>query len=249
MSMPARHVLTLLAALWLAWVGRSVTPPGPYVLVDDFNIIFVVLIAFVGFTTSVFSANLCHPRAGQRPGNAGFLAALSHALPGADTRLQSRAVQQQHGRDVGGDEDSATLITVVMVGIYRTHAAIEAAWKYFILASVGVALALFGTILVYMAAEPAIGSGPSAMVWTNLVAHAASLEPAMLNLAFVFLLLGYGTKVGLFPLHAWLPDAHAEGRLRSPRCCRACCSTSRSTRCCAARCSWMETPRRSRPAR
>jgi hydrogenase-4 component F len=105
----------------------------------------------------------------------------------------------------------ATLITVVMVGIYRTHAAIEAAWKYFILASVGVALALFGTILVYMAAEPAIGSGPSAMVWTNLVAHAASLEPAMLNLAFVFLLLGYGTKVGLFPLHAWLPDAHAEG--------------------------------------
>ena len=49
------------------------------------------------------------------------------------------------------------------------------------------------------------------MVWTDLVAHAASLEPAMLNLAFVFLLLGYGTKVGLFPLHAWLPDAHAEG--------------------------------------
>ncbi len=105
----------------------------------------------------------------------------------------------------------ATLTTVVMVGIYRTHAAIEAAWKYFILASVGIALALFGTILVYMAAEPVMGAGLNAMVWTDLVAHAASLEPAMLNLAFVFLLLGYGTKIGLFPLHAWLPDAHAEG--------------------------------------
>jgi hydrogenase-4 component F len=62
-----------------------------------------------------------------------------------------------------------------------------------------------------MAAEPAIGTGPNAMVWTDLVAHAASFDPALLNLAFVFLLLGYGTKVGLVPLHAWLPDAHAEG--------------------------------------
>ena len=56
-----------------------------------------------------------------------------------------------------------------MVGTYRTHEALEAAWKYFILGSVGIALALFGTILVYMAAEPAIGTGPNAMVWTDLV--------------------------------------------------------------------------------
>ena len=105
----------------------------------------------------------------------------------------------------------ATLTTVLMVGIYRTHEALEAAWKYFILGSVGIALALFGTILVYLAAEPVIGQGPNAMVWTTLVAHAAALEPALLNVAFVFLLLGYGTKVGLVPLHAWLPDAHAEG--------------------------------------
>jgi hydrogenase-4 component F len=105
----------------------------------------------------------------------------------------------------------ATLTTVLMVGIYRTHEALEAAWKYFILGSVGIALALFGTILIYMAAAPTIGGGPNAMVWTDLVAHAASFDPALLNLAFVFLLLGYGTKVGLVPLHAWLPDAHAEG--------------------------------------
>ena len=110
-----------------------------------------------------------------------------------------------------GRIELATLTTVLMVGIYRTHEALEAAWKYFILGSVGIALALFGTILIYMAAEPAIGTGPNAMVWTDLVAHAASFDPALLNLAFVFLLLGYGTKVGLVPLHAWLPDAHAEG--------------------------------------
>src|SRR5207247_5191892 len=73
------------------------------------------------------------------------------------------------------------------------------------------ALALFGTILVYMAARPVIGEGADAMVWTTLIAKAGSFSPELLNVAFVFLLLGYGTKVGLAPLHAWLPDAHAEG--------------------------------------
>ena len=107
--------------------------------------------------------------------------------------------------------EMATLTTVLMVGIYRTHEALEAAWKYFILGSVGIALALFGTILVYMAAKPVIGEGLYAMVWTVLVTKAAQFDPALLNVAFVFLLLGYGTKVGLAPLHAWLPDAHAEG--------------------------------------
>jgi hydrogenase-4 component F len=105
----------------------------------------------------------------------------------------------------------ATLTTVLMVGIYRTHEALEAAWKYFILGSVGIALALFGTILVYMAARPVVGEGIDAMVWSTLVKHASQFDPALLNVAFVFLLLGYGTKVGLAPLHAWLPDAHAEG--------------------------------------
>jgi hydrogenase-4 component F len=105
----------------------------------------------------------------------------------------------------------ATLTTVLMVGIYRTHEALEAAWKYFILGSVGIALALFGTILIYMAARPVIGEGLDAMVWTNLIARASGFDPALLDLAFAFLLLGYGTKVGLAPLHAWLPDAHSEG--------------------------------------
>jgi hydrogenase-4 component F len=105
----------------------------------------------------------------------------------------------------------ATLTTVLMVGIYQTHEALEAAWKYFILGSVGIALALFGTILFYTAAQPVVGEGADAMIWTVLLSRAAELDPALLSVAFVFLLLGYGTKVGLAPVHAWLPDAHAEG--------------------------------------
>jgi hydrogenase-4 component F len=105
----------------------------------------------------------------------------------------------------------ATLTTVMMVGLYRTAEALEAAWKYFILGSVGIALALFGTILVYLAARPVVGEGIDAMIWTNLFNAAPDFDSSLLNIAFVFLLLGYGTKVGLAPLHAWLPDAHAEG--------------------------------------
>ena len=70
----------------------------------------------------------------------------------------------------------ATLTTVLMVGIYRTHEALEAAWKYFILGSVGIALALFGTILVYMAARPVVGEGLDGMVWTVLIARVAGFR-------------------------------------------------------------------------
>src|ERR1700688_2729098 len=95
------------------------------------------------------------------------------------------------------DIELATLTTILMVGIYRTPEALEAAWKYFILGSVGIALALFGTILVYMAARPVIGGGLPAMAWTTLIRRVAEFDPSLLNVAFIFLLLGYGTKVGL----------------------------------------------------
>ena len=88
-----------------------------------------------------------------------------------------------------------------------------------------------------MAARSVIGEGLYAMVWTVLVAHAAAFDPALLNVAFVFLLLGYGTKVGLAPLHAWLPDAHAEG------------PTPISAVLCVSRCCWRSIRRRSRPGR
>src|SRR5579864_8048712 len=107
--------------------------------------------------------------------------------------------------------EAATLSTVLLVSLYRTKASLEAAWKYFILCGVGIAQALFGTILLYFAAEKLLGAGGGALLWTELNAVRANLEPTVLSLAFVFLLVGYGTKVGLVPLHNWLPDAHAEG--------------------------------------
>jgi hydrogenase-4 component F len=199
--------LTFISALLLL-AARPL--PGDYLLVDDLNIVFVVLSTFVGFTTSVFSASyIAHEVEIGRltPAYLRFYHAMYQTLMFA---MNLALVANNIGLMWVAIE-IATLTTVLMVGIYRTHEALEAAWKYFILGSVGIALALFGTILVYTAAQPVVGEGVDAMVWTVLMEKAAGFDPALLNLAFVFLLLGYGTKVGLAPLHAWLPDAHAEG--------------------------------------
>jgi formate hydrogenlyase subunit 3/multisubunit Na+/H+ antiporter MnhD subunit len=107
--------------------------------------------------------------------------------------------------------EGATLATVLLVSVYRTASSLEAAWKYFILCGVGIALALFGTILLYLAANRHLGTHAEALLWTNLNSVKADLEPRVMALALVFLLVGYGTKMGLAPLHNWLPDAHAEG--------------------------------------
>jgi hydrogenase-4 component F len=199
--------LTFLCALSLFFRRPE---PGVYLLVDDLNGTFIVLTTFVALTTSVFSASyIGHELEIGRltPPFVRFYHAMYQVLMFA---MNLALVANNIGLMWVAIE-LATLTTVLMVGIYRTHAALEAAWKYFILGSVGIALALFGTILVYMAARPVVGEGLDAMVWSILVKHAGAFDPKLLDLAFVFLLLGYGTKVGLAPLHAWLPDAHAEG--------------------------------------
>src|SRR5688572_13011772 len=200
-------LLTLLAAISLLFVRPEV---GSLLFVDDLNVVFIVLNTLVGFTTSLFSASyIAHELETGRltPTYLRFYHAMYQAMMfGMNLALLANNIGL-----LWVAVELATLTTVMMVGIYRTHEALEAAWKYFILGSVGIALALFGTILVYVASQPVIGEGLDAMTWTILIEHAARFDAPLLNVAFVFLLLGYGTKVGLAPLHAWLPDAHAEG--------------------------------------
>ena len=204
----AASLLTTLAALSLFVTERP--EPGTYFFIDDLNIVFIVLNTFVGFTTSVFSASyIAHELETGRLNSVNIR--FYHAMYQIMMFGMNLAFISNNIGLMWVAVELATLTTVLMVGIYRTHEALEAAWKYFILGSVGIAFALFGTILVYMVAQPLIGEGQDAMVWTILLDHAAKFDPALLNVAFVFLLLGYGTKVGLAPLHAWLPDAHAEG--------------------------------------
>jgi len=200
-------LITLLAALSLLFQRPD---PTPFFLVDELNIVFIVLNTFVGLTAATFSATYIHHELAIGRLTPTYLR-FYHAMYQMMMFGMNLALITNNIGIMWVAIELATLSTVLMVGIYRTSASLEAAWKYFILGSVGIALALFGTILVYLAAEPVLGEGQPAMVWTKLMTNAGSLDPSLLNLAFVFLMLGYGTKVGLAPMHAWLPDAHAEG--------------------------------------
>ena len=106
--------------------------------------------------------------------------------------------------------EATTIVSALLVGFARTSGAIEAAWKYLILGSVGIGFALLGTLLAYASSVPILGETSDALAWTRLLSVAPSLDPGLVRLAFLFALVGYGTKIGLAPFHTWLPDAHSQ---------------------------------------
>src|SRR5499425_3169090 len=170
-------LLTFLVALSLLFTRPA---PGPYLHVDDLNNVFIVLTTFVGFTTSVFSASYIDHELEIGRLTPTFLR-FYHAMYQVLMLAMNLALIANNIGVMWVAIELATLTTVLMVGIYRTHEALEAAWKYFILGSVGIALALFGTILIYMAARPVIGEGLDAMLWTVLIERVAAFDPGMLN--------------------------------------------------------------------
>ena len=184
---------------------------GRMFYIDAFNVYLVTLTAFVGFTTSIFSRPYMRHEVERGRLSDGRLR-LYHSMYQGFQFAMLLALSTNNLGVLWVAMEAATLTTVLLVSLYRTPESIEAAWKYFILCGVGIAQALFGTVLVYFAAEQKLGGGrDDTLLWTVLHDSAGSLDPTVLSLAFVFLLVGYGTKVGLVPLHAWLPDAHSEG--------------------------------------
>ncbi|HEV2977368.1 MAG TPA: hydrogenase 4 subunit F [Casimicrobiaceae bacterium] len=203
---------------WLASLALSlkVARDGPLLVlnklffVDSFNVFLIALTAFVGFTTALFSRPYMQIECAHGRLTPGRLK-LYHSMFQVFNFTMLLVLLSNNMGILWVALEAATLATVLLVSLYRTPASLEAAWKYFILCGVGIAQALFGTILLYFAAEKVLGAGGGALLWTELNGVKAQLEPTVLSLAFVFLLVGYGTKVGLVPLHNWLPDAHAEG--------------------------------------
>lgn len=204
------------AAVFVASIGLALevldsgSLGGGQFYIDSFNVYLVVLTTFVGLTTAIFSNRY-----------------MSHELEIG--RVTPRRMRLYHASYQGFlftmllalttnnlgviwvSLEGATLATVLLVSLYRTPESVEAAWKYFILCGVGIAQALFGTVLLYLAAAQVVPDPDQALLWSVLRDRATELEPAIMGIAFVFLLVGYGTKIGLVPLHNWLPDAHSEG--------------------------------------
>ena len=209
----AFSLLTFLSSAFLT--ARIVAHGSMFALdkqffIDSLNVFLVTLTALIGFTTSIFSRPYMRieEERGKMTPNRMRLYFSMYQLFNACMLL---ALTTNNMGILWVAMEAATLTTVLLVSVYRTPASLEAAWKYFILCGVGIAQALFGTILLYMAAQRVIGHGSNPLLWTNLNASKGHLNPVIMSLAFVFLLVGYGTKVGLAPLHNWLPDAHAEG--------------------------------------
>jgi len=214
---PAVNVAFSLATLVAsAFLTAIVIADGPLLVlqeqffVDSLNVFLVALTAFVAFTTALFSGpymrierdhgKMTPPRM-----------RLFHTMYQLFSFTMLLALLTNNMGLLWVAMEAATLATVLLVAVYRTPASLEAAWKYFILCGVGIAQALFGTILLFLAAERVVPVEGAGLLWTHLVEVKGDLEPTVIALSFVFLLVGYGTKVGLAPLHNWLPDAHAEG--------------------------------------
>jgi hydrogenase-4 component F len=207
-------LITFLAACALTVRVISVGPvlvAHEVFFIDPFNVFLVALTALVGLTTAIFSRPYMRIETDHGRVSARRLR-LYHSMYQLFMTTMLVALTTNNMGLLWVAMEAATLSTVLLVTLYRTPASLEAGWKYFILCGVGIAQALFGTVLLYFAAEKVLGAeGATALLWTHLNAVKGQLEPTVLGLAFVFLFVGYGTKVGLAPLHNWLPDAHAEG--------------------------------------
>ena len=203
--------VTFAAAVVLAWqVKVNDEVAGLIFRIDSFNVYLLVLTAFVGLTTSIFSRPYMRYVCDSGKINERGMR-LYHAMYQTFMFTMLLALSTDNLGVLWVAVEGATLATVLLVSLYRTPAAVEAAWKYFILCGVGIALALFGTVLLYFAAQHVVSDPAEGLTWSTLYTKAPQLQSSIMSLAFVFLLVGYGTKVGLVPMHQWLPDAHSEG--------------------------------------
>lgn len=198
-----------LALAGIVFEGGPVRAFGGLVAVDALGAYFLVLVALV---TSVVLAGspayLAHEAVGGRlrQRDRGRYYALLAWFAGG---LATIPLVDNLGLVWVGVE-ATTIVSSLLVGFSRTPAALEAAWKYLILGSIGIGFALLGTLLLYASSVGVLGETSDALNWSRLVEIGPRLDPGLSRLAFIFALAGYGTKAGLVPFHTWLPDAHSQ---------------------------------------
>ncbi|TCK27836.1 proton-conducting transporter membrane subunit [Pseudonocardia endophytica] len=200
--------LVLTAAVALAVLVTSGDPPAtPWALLraDAPSAFMLLVVAAVGLIACV--ATPAHLRGEIRAGRATARTAARHcALVQLFLSTMALAVLAANLGLLWVAIEATTVVTAFLVGQRRTRPAVEAAWKYVVICSTGIALALLGTLLL----DSAAGHAGSGLAWVDLQAAAGGLEPGVTRIAVVLLVLGFGTKAGLAPLHAWLPDAHSQ---------------------------------------
>jgi Formate hydrogenlyase subunit 3/Multisubunit Na+/H+ antiporter, MnhD subunit len=205
-------IIALLAVLPLpfqmAALGHPLTYWNGYLLIDSFGAWTSLCTATVWLLASLHSIG--YMRAGEHGDQSGARFSAYYVLFAlfAFTMLLAPAMNAIGVYWIA--IELTTLVSTFLVGWERSPESLEAAWKYIVLVSAGLSLALLGVVLLYWCGSLVLGPTYN-MSWNGLTAVATQLNPGLLKLAFLLLLIGFGTKVGLAPMHTWLPDAHSEG--------------------------------------
>src|ERR1051325_1144775 len=209
--MEVLHILTAMAVLGAGvtiaaqvWNGEALAA-GDLFRIDALSALMVVIITFLGAIASLYAVGYIRADLDDR-----HLARvrLFFLLFQLFLFTMLVAVTTDNLGVMWVAIEGITLATVFLVNLRRSRTSLEAAYKYLILSSVGIALAFIGTALVYYAG--AASAGEIAVNWSTLRGVAASLNRDVIRVSFVFIIIGYGTKAGLAPMHTWLPDAHSE---------------------------------------
>ncbi|MEK7476513.1 MAG: proton-conducting transporter membrane subunit [Candidatus Coatesbacteria bacterium] len=197
------------AAVWLVWTGGPVQAAGGWFLLDPLATYHLAVMGLVLLMSSLFAVDYFDDEI--RRGALGLPAVRLFAVlwSGSVAAMTLVLVSNSVGLMWVGLE-ATTLLTAFLICLHRDKGSLEATWKYILICSVGIALAFMGTILVAAAAPRGEFGGAGVLSWTRLVALGPALDPALVRLGFIFLLVGYGTKAGLAPMHTWLPDAHSQ---------------------------------------
>ena len=194
---------------WLVFTGGPIRSPGGAFFVDALSAWHLCLLTLV-FVTSTLYALVYFGEETARNNFSLRQARMFGALwLGACAAMTLVLVSNNLGIMWVGIE-ATTLLTSFLICLHRTKESLEAMWKYLLICSVGVALAFMGTLLLAAAARPLSLDASEMLLLTTLREHAGGLDPLLAKAAFVFLIIGYGTKAGLAPMHTWLPDAHSQ---------------------------------------
>jgi hydrogenase-4 component F len=198
---------TASAALAISVFGHGpVHAAGTWFFLDALSAYHLIVLQIVCLMSTVFAVRYFANEAPLSRGGTRRFGALWLGSVGAMTLV---LVSNHLGLMWVGIE-STTLVTTFLISLHRSKESLEATWKYLVICSVGIVIAFMGILLVGASATRAVPVPSDLMLWTRLRESAALLDPAPLKIAFLFLLVGYGTKVGLAPMHTWLPDAHSQ---------------------------------------
>ncbi len=206
----AGSALTLLVAAWLSYgVFTSGTVSEGMLYMDAFSAYMLLLVSLVGLLASLYS--ISYIGSDLREGEISEVKLRNYYVFFQVFVFTMLLVCVSDNLGIMWIAiEGTTLASAYLVGFYDRDTSVEAAWKYLIICSVGITLALLGIILLYASSIHVLGEESSALNWSTLMTAAGSLDPGLLKLAFIFVLVGYGTKAGLSPMHTWLPDAHSQ---------------------------------------